>query len=846
MLREQLLNSIRRKFPELRPEDAFVLPQWFVQQESWVTDSVNSDSVAYNTAISLRLRGPLNPSALKTSVDGLVQQHPILRSIVRPLDGRLVQIVVAPKPVAITFNDLREFGALSSRESRAAELALADTRELFDLTQGPLLRAHLIQLDTADHVLALATHLLFCDDWSTGILVKDLIAMYRAALNGAPLPQRESTFQYADFARDLENRIHSGVMEPQISFWKDLLEEGPSVEYLKPHKAREIRRIRPAACETLLLSEDLTRALKSLSQTERVSLFMTLLAGFDCLLHSYSGAPEITIGSCAANRPRADVEELVGRFGNDLVLRVDVSGNPTFRELLRRVRDASLTAYSHQEVPFGKILASLPKSENGHFDSSLQVMFIFQNAPKETIESSDLSVEKFPIDAESAKYDLNVWLRLGESLEITFEYDRDLFQPERMKDILAGYHALLELMVQNSETRLSEVRLSTTMEPDRKSVQRSDPPSPAISNDSIEKKLIEIWEGEFARTPINVAADFFELGGDSITAARLFPKMEQAFQIKLPLSTLFNASTIREIAKIVRVARKQDGGNSLLVTIQPLGYRPPFFCFHGAGGNVLIYRELSRRLGSDQPFYGLRSQGLEGEKPFLTRIEDMAAVYLDEIRRVQPRGPYMLGGYCMGGIIALEVAQQLCAAGEKVAMLALFDTINWSKVRTDSPWSEPYHQAQRLGFHIRNFLLLNPRDQFKFFSGKLNVLRRRSHVWRGMLASKTSANSENGSSESSKLAKAWVLNEEATMKYVPRPYPGVITDFRPRQQYARYVGPDLNWEKIAQGGCEVVMLPVFPAGMLMEPFVKDLATELSTRVEKTLAAFRSSECVTSR
>jgi thioesterase domain-containing protein/acyl carrier protein len=846
MLREQLLTSICRKFPELQPEDAFVVPQWFIQQEAWVTDSVNSDSAAYNTVISLRLRGPLNPSALKKSIESLVRQHPVLRSIVRPLDGRLVQIVLAPQPVAMPFNDLRGDGVLSSRELKATELVLADARELFDLTQGPLLRARLIQLEAADHVLALTTHLLFCDDWSTGIVVKDLLAMYRAAPNGDPVPQRGSAFQYADFARDLDNRIHAGDMEPQIEFWVSLLGEGPAVEYLKPRSARKIRRLRPAACETVLLSEDLLRTLKSLSQAERVSLFMTLLAGFDCLLYSYSGAPEITIGSCAANRPRADVEELVGRFGNDLVLRVDVSGNPTFRELLRRVRDASLNAYSHQEVPFGKVLASLPKAQNGHSDSSLQVMFIFQNAPKETVENSDLSVERFPIDAESAKYDLNVWLRLGENLEITFEYDRDLFPPEEMKGILASYRAILELMVQNPETRLNEVRPATATKLDRHSVQRSDSPSPAVPNDSIEHKLVEIWEGEFGRTPINVSADFFELGGDSIMAARLFPKMEQAFQIKLPLSSLFKASSIREIAKIVREARRQDAGSSLLVTIQPLGSRLPLFCFHGAGGNVLIYRELSRHLGSDRPFYGLQSQGLEGDKPFLTSIEDMAAVYLDEIRRVQPDGPYMLGGYCMGGIIALEVAQRLYATGEKVAMLALFDTINWSKVRTDAAWSEPYHQAQRLGFHIRNFLLLNPRNQFKFFAGKLNVLRRRAHVWRGMLASKASANGENDRSESSKLAKAWVLNEEATMKYVPRPYPGIITDFRPRRQYARYVGPDLNWEKIAQGGCEIVTLPVFPAGMLMEPFVKDLASELSVRVGKALATSHLSEYVNGR
>ena len=180
-------------------------------------------------------------------------------------------------------------------------------------------------------------------------------------------------------------------------------------------------------------------------------------------------------------------------------------------------------------------------------------------------------------------------------------------------------------------------------------------------------------------------------------------EIETLLNRRLPLTTLYKAPTIEKLAQILR-GEVSSPGWSPLVTIQPAGSRPPFFCIHGAGGNVLIYRDLSRHLGTDQPFYGLQSQGLDGSLPPLARIGDMAGLYVREIRRVQRHGPYFLGGYCMGGTIAFEVAQQLQAKGEQVALLALFDTMNWSKVPLPSFWGKGYYAGQRFVFHAGQFL----------------------------------------------------------------------------------------------------------------------------------------------
>ncbi|MGH9431376.1 MAG: alpha/beta fold hydrolase, partial [Terriglobia bacterium] len=284
------------------------------------------------------------------------------------------------------------------------------------------------------------------------------------------------------------------------------------------------------------------------------------------------------------------------------------------------------------------------------------------------------------------------------------------------------------------------------------------------------------------------------------------------------------------LARILR-SRAATTDWSPLVEIQPSGSRPGFFCVHGGGGNVLIYRDLARHLGSGQPFYGLQSQGLDGKQPLLERIEDMAALYVKEIQRVQPRGPYFLGGYCMGGTIALEMAQQLNAQNEEVALLALFDTLNWSNLSPGSPWKKAVYQVQRLVFHVQNFLLLSFKDRVRFLRAKLDVTRHRSSVWRGMLFGRLT-NERSHQTESSQLARIWKTNDRASLDYVARPYPGMITDFRPMKQYARYKEGGLHWDELALDGQEIVTLPVYPAGMLLEPFVRDLAAALRMSIEK--------------
>ena len=355
----------------------------------------------------------------------------------------------------------------------------------------------------------------------------------------------------------------------------------------------------------------------------------------------------------------------------------------------------------------------------------------------------------------------------------------------------------------------------------------------AVVEDDTTRDLARIWQDLLGVESIGLDQNYFDLGGDSILAVQLFAQIDRVFKVKLPVATLFEAPTIEELARILR-REVPASGWSPLVAIQAAGSRPPFYCFHGAGGNVLIYRGLSQHLGSDQPFYGLQCQGLDGSCPPLTKIEDMAALYVKEIRSVQPHGPYLLGGYCGGGTIALEVAQQLQAEGEQIALLALFDTSNWSKVSPPSLWGNTYYACQRFVFHAANFFSLDSAGKAKFFREKMEALRSRVPVWRGMLLARFRKDPRAGVSESQVLGQIWRGNDHACWNYVPKSYPGMVTDFRPVKQYRLFNKPDAKWDRLAQAGQEIVVLPVYPAGMLLEPFVKHLAAALRKSIDRAI------------
>lgn len=353
----------------------------------------------------------------------------------------------------------------------------------------------------------------------------------------------------------------------------------------------------------------------------------------------------------------------------------------------------------------------------------------------------------------------------------------------------------------------------------------------AKARTEIERSMAEIWQRVLGVDQIGTHEDYFELGGSSLLAVRLFSEIERIFGKKLPLATLLEAPTIERLSRFIEAETGEMFWGSL-VPIRREGSRPPLFLVHAAGGNLIIYKDLVRHLGPEQPVYGLQSQGLDGSKPFLGRIEDMAAAYLEELQAAQPEGPYFLGGYCMGGTIALEMAQQLHNRGQRVSLLAMLETYNWSRIGKRPLVDDLFFYFQKIEFHFRNLLISN--DFKTFFKEKMRVLRARKNVWRQMLRSKLSWQPGLADSDNNRLYELWHSNDKAAFDYIASSYAGRVTFFRAVRQYALFDRPGAGWGDLAKEGVDIRLLPVYPAGMLLEPFVRILAKELHAYIEEAI------------
>jgi thioesterase domain-containing protein/acyl carrier protein len=348
----------------------------------------------------------------------------------------------------------------------------------------------------------------------------------------------------------------------------------------------------------------------------------------------------------------------------------------------------------------------------------------------------------------------------------------------------------------------------------------------AAPNSPTEEKLTAIWQTVLGVSTVGVHDNFFELGGHSLIAVRLFAAMATEFGKRLPLATLFRAPTVAQLAAMLDI--ESGSASSSLVPIQPWGSRPPFFCVHAVGGNVLEYHDLAKHLGTDQPFYGLQSRGLIGDSPD-TRIEDMAAHYLDELRKLQHAGPYFLGGRSLGGIIAYEMACQLRANGDEVAMLALLDSypVGYERMAANRSNRKTRMErfAKRCGAHFENIRGLAGREKllYIFDKSKYGPVRVKSQLWRAIYRAYQNV----GVDLPRALQNVEQFNWLAAQKYCPQPFDGRVTLFWASTDLRAKFDLVEGWRTLARGGVDIHEIPGTHLDMIKEPHVADLAKKLT-------------------
>lgn len=830
-LRERVAREAQPDSPSaitLADGDVYAMPASAAQERFWLLSKFAPGNAAFHMPACVRLAGPLSEKALDESFRALVHRHEILRTTFEETDGKLSQII---SPIGQYALESVSFHGADGEHAEATleRLVREEAGRPFDLGQGPVFRAKLFRLDAEHHVLVVTMHHIIADGWSHNVFQQELWTLYEAIARGERPALPDLAIQYGDFTAWQNEWLTSDEAREHLEFWTKELSGSLRVLDVPTDNPPSHRISLLGGLETLLLPQDLARALKAKSQSENVTMFMLLLAAFVMLLSRYAEQSEVIVGSPVANR-RPETEGLIGPFSGPMALHVGLSGNPNLRDVLRRVRDVTLQALAHAELPFEVLLDKLNvRSVHGR-NPLFQFYFFYQTAFLQPRQLRQLTVTPMSTFGLGTPFEMQLGIiERAEGVRLQLEYNAGLFERATILRVLEDYRRILEAMLNNPAQRLGDLQISP---PKRAKAQEPEPEAAVkakvfAARSETEKTLKKLWEELLGVQAIGIQQNYFDLGGNSLLAVRLFARIHKEFGVNLPLATLFEAQTIDELAHVLD-NKKDTGDWSPIVTIQPAGSKPPFFCIHGGGGNVLIYRSLSQHLGTDQPFYGLESQGLDGRRPLLTTIEDMAELYVPEIRRVQPYGPYFLGGYCMGGTVALEIAQRLTDMGEKVALLALFDTANWAAIRRNVFYDKMVYQVQRIIFHCLNFGLLDFKKQVAFIEEKLKVLWNRGSVWRGWFEKKLGSNSE-----FSTLAKIWEINDRAILNYVPKPYAGTITDFRPMKQYSQYLGAPMDWSGLARKH-EIVTLRVYPAGMLLEPFVLDLALALASSIEKAV------------
>jgi amino acid adenylation domain-containing protein len=447
----------------LAPRDS-ELPLSFAQSRLWFIDQLDPGNTAYNSHIAFKLEGSLNIRALRQSFRVIVKRHESLRTTFPLVDGRAVQVISPTQQSMLPLVDLCEL-TKAEREMQVLKLATEESRMPFDLASGPLIRTTLLRLTEDEHAIFITMHLIIADGWSIGVLKDEMTILYRAICENTPPALPELPIQCADYARWQRDWLQGDTLDAELSYWKQQLGGDLPVLELPTNRTRPTFQTFAGAHQPIALSKDLTEKLKAISRQTNATLFMTLLAAFYTLLYRYTGQQDIIIGSPIANRNRVEAERLIGFFVNTLALRASLSDTLSFRKLLNNVCEVCLGAYVHQVVPFEKLVEELQPERNLSHTLLFQVMFVFQNTPREDLELSELRLSRIDIESGVSKFDLMLDLWEGPNgLSGAFEYNRDLFDASMLASMAEHFEVLLKGIIANPDQAISKLPLMTELE----------------------------------------------------------------------------------------------------------------------------------------------------------------------------------------------------------------------------------------------------------------------------------------------------------------------------------------------------------------------------------------------
>ncbi len=814
-----------------------VYPASLAQQRLWFLDELGPKSAAYNVQFGFWLHGPLDMSALQSSLQELTNRHASLRTIFRLEGGELVQVVADRLSVSLPVTDIT---SSADPDSEHYPLAQAEVEKSFDLGKGPLFRARVIRVTGTDHVLLCTMHHIVTDSWSMQIMAKELSALYGAFSAQRPSPLPELPISYGDYSEWQRKWFKTAKVQQQLKFWKDELEDAPAVLELRTQRPRSSEQTFEGASQEIPLGDEITSGIKALAVRLQATPFMLLLAVFKILLYRASGQPDLSVGVPVAGRNSVETEGLVGFFVNTLVLRDNLSGNPSFPDLVGQVRETTLRAFANADVPFEKVVEFLQPERNLSYNPIFQVMFSVIKAAVQSDTFGDLTALSYTVAPTKSILDLSMTIIEGKGGQFWAQIDHNtnLFRSEDVSRMLADYSTLLKAVIGSPETRImdlpiAEAVVDRTAEcslpvslpvPSKTSSKRQtltlsstshrpNPERPGQPIQAEEELLVGIWSDLLHLPEVGIDDNFFEIGGHSLLAAQLIAQVQSATGRKIAVSSVFRAPTIRAFANLLREdslaepdpiamklhngVHKSDGNDAI-----------PFLAVAAPGVDTFGFAQLARHLPPGQTTYKLQASApVVWGRPFTSdELQALARQYVTAMRSVQPHGPYCLGAMCEGVLIAQQMILQLESEGEEIGLFTIFDTWVLENSQIRSLWAIDYYMQR-----FRNFRALSLDQQFA-------TVRR--------VFERTTA--PGVTSSGSGWNRAYWPDKDFQP---PRFWAPVLLFKRPRQPFFYVRDPQMGWGSRSMGDVETCELKCGHYEMLREPHIRLIGQTLGNRLQ---------------
>lgn len=779
-------------------------------QQAFLWHSLQTSAQAGLLHVRCTLQGLVNARQLRQAWEWVVGQHPALRTSVH-WEGVKQPLQVVARQVTLPW---AEVDGRDHPQRVLEDFLSADCDRTLTLTQAPIMRLALIRLTDSQYELVWTCHHLMLDGWSGALVLNQVFDTYAQLQQGQALEVKRVT-PYQAYIQWLKQQDKDAAE----AFWQQTLAGGTEAGRLLDGSLRQDTK-KPQAKASLTLDSALGEQVTALLRSHRIT-FSTLMQGvWSLLLHQLTGQTDILFGTTVSGR-QADlpgVESIVGLLISVLPVRVQVALEQNGLSWLQTLQAQQATASQYAYASLAQIQDWC--SISGQLFDSLLVI---ENYPiREANANGSLQVNNIQSGVVST-YGLTLIVKPGAA--ITLQIEGNGFDSATLKSVLQQFQSLLISLVEAPTQPLGsglptlDITLAATA-----------PDNPAYARDlsratleetfvapanPLELKLAQIWETVLEVRPLSVEASFFDLGGNSLLAVQLFNQMQQQLDCALPLATLFQAPNVRQFAALLSQRQTSLQWTSL-VPIQTSGSQPPLF-FHGGSADALTWARFAHLLGPEQPFYALQRPDLDGSDVVHHTVEALATDCIKEMRMVQPAGPYLVGGHCFGGAVAVEIAQQLQAAGEEIAEIVLIDAYRPASL-ANQPLVQRQLQLQQAYFWLRK--------NYYYHGGWERLAQLPTKIWRrirpaAVTVQSAAAQSESVSSDTVpdptgaipyeyRYARAQAANETAADRYDPQLYAGRMTLFRARVQTLDwYFGPSLGWQVVAKDPIEIINIPGF-------------------------------------